>query len=182
MPVITSPTVGLLALQGASELHGRLFARLGVATLEVRTRAELDRVDGLVIPGGESTTISKLLDANDLFDPIQQRLGSGMPVLGTCAGMILLADEVLDGRPDQHSFGRIDLAVRRNGFGRQIDSFEADLDVVGFARRAARRVHPGTRGRARRARCRGVGPNRRPGGVLSAGVGAGHLVPPRALG
>ncbi len=132
MRVVTSPTVGLLALQGASELHGQLLEQLGVATLEVRSRAELDRVDGLVIPGGESTTISKLLEANDLFDPIRARLDAGMPALGTCAGMILLADEVLDGRPDQRSLGGIDLVVRRNGFGRQIDSFEADLDVAGF--------------------------------------------------
>jgi pyridoxal 5'-phosphate synthase pdxT subunit len=132
VPVTTSPMVGLLALQGASELHGQLLERLGVATLEVRSRAELDRVDGLVIPGGESTTISKLLEANDLYEPIRERLDAGMPALGTCAGMILLADEVLDGRPDQRSFGRIDLSVRRNGFGRQIDSFEADLDVAGF--------------------------------------------------
>jgi len=130
--VTTSPIVGLLALQGASELHGRSLARLGVQTLEVRTEAELDRVDALVIPGGESTTISKLLEANHLFDPIDRRLTEGMPALGTCAGMILLASRVLDGRPDQRSFGRIDLAVRRNGFGRQIDSFEADLDVEGF--------------------------------------------------
>ncbi len=134
MPVTTSPVVGLLALQGASDLHAQMLGQLGVATLEVRTPAELDRVDALVIPGGESTTISKLLDANDLFDPLAARLTAGMPALGTCAGMILLADRVLDGRPDQRSFGCIHLAVRRNGFGRQIDSFEADLDVAGLAR------------------------------------------------
>ena len=134
MPVTTSPLVGLLALQGASELHGQVLQGLGVATLEVRTEADLDQVDALVIPGGESTSISKLLEANGLFDPIAARLAEGMPALGTCAGMILLARQVLDGRPDQRSFGRIDLAVRRNGFGRQIDSFETDLVVEGLDR------------------------------------------------
>ncbi len=81
------------------------------------------------MPGGESTTMSKLLDTSGLFDPIAERIGDGMPVFGTCAGMILLSNEVLDGRPDQRCFGAIDIGVRRNGYGRQIDSFEADLDV-----------------------------------------------------
>jgi pyridoxal 5'-phosphate synthase pdxT subunit len=134
VPVAIAPRVGLLALQGASELHGQLLAGLGVPTVEVRTPAELAQVDGLVIPGGESTTISKLLEANELVEPLGERLATGMPALGTCAGMILLASQVLDGRPDQHSFGAIDLAVRRNGFGRQIDSFEADLPLEGFDR------------------------------------------------
>jgi pyridoxal 5'-phosphate synthase pdxT subunit len=134
VPVASAPVVGVLALQGASELHRALLVGLGVEACEVRTPAELDRVDALVIPGGESTTISKLMDANQLFEPIAARLVEGMPAMGTCAGMILLAAEVLDGRPDQRSFGAIDLAVRRNGFGRQIDSFEADLAVAGFER------------------------------------------------
>ena len=126
------PRVGVLALQGAFALHARALQRLTVDPVEVRTAAELETVDALVIPGGESTTMSKLLVAMDLFDPLAERLAAGLPALGTCAGMILLAREVLDGRADQRSFGAIDLTVRRNAFGRQIDSFEADLDVVGL--------------------------------------------------
>lgn len=97
----------------------------------MRTAAQLDDVDALVIPGGESTTISMLLERTGLFDPLATRLAAGMPALGTCAGMILLASTVLDGRPDQRSFGAIDVTVRRNAFGRQIDSFEIDLTVAG---------------------------------------------------
>jgi len=122
----------VLALQGASGLHVEALARLGVVSREVRTAAELDDVDALVIPGGESTTMSRLLDVNDLFEPLRTRLDAGMPALGTCAGMILLATTILDGRPDQRPLGAIDIAVRRNAFGRQIDSFEADLPVVGL--------------------------------------------------
>lgn len=124
--------VGVLALQGAFARHVALLTRLGVGAVEVRTPDDLADVHGLVIPGGESTTISKLLDANGLFDPVAERLAAGTPALGTCAGMILLATEVLDGRPDQRSFGAVDIAVRRNAFGRQVDSFEADLDVRGI--------------------------------------------------
>ena len=121
--------VGVLALQGAFARHVRALSALGCAAIEVRTESELDSVDALVMPGGESTTVSKLLDANSLFEPIAGRLERGLPVFGTCAGMILLAAEVLDGRPDQRCFGAIDIAVRRNGYGRQVDSFETDLDV-----------------------------------------------------
>jgi 5'-phosphate synthase pdxT subunit len=124
--------VGILSLQGAVEPHRDVLARLGVASREVRTPADLDEVDALILPGGESTAISKLLEANELFDPVQQRLDAGMAAFGTCAGMILLATEILDGRPDQRCFGSIDIAVRRNAFGRQVDSFEADLDVAGL--------------------------------------------------
>jgi pyridoxal 5'-phosphate synthase pdxT subunit len=124
--------VGVLALQGASAAHVAAFSRLGAEATEVRTAAELAGVDAVVLPGGESTTISMLLDANDLRDPLAERLAAGLPTFGTCAGMILLASEVLDGRPDQRSFAAIDLAVRRNAFGRQVDSFEADLDVAGL--------------------------------------------------
>jgi pyridoxal 5'-phosphate synthase pdxT subunit len=129
---VSAARVGVLALQGAFALHAKALARLGADAVEVRTPAELARVDGLVIPGGESTTMSKLLFANDLFEPIADRLADGMATLGTCAGMILLAREVLDGRDDQRCFGAIDIAVRRNAFGRQIDSFEADLQVSGL--------------------------------------------------
>ena len=124
--------VGVLALQGAFARHLDALRRAGAEAREVRTPAELAAVDGLVLPGGESTTISKLLVANGLVEPLRQRLDEGLPVLGTCAGMILLASDVLDGRPDQLSFAAIDIAVRRNGYGRQVDSFEADLEVRGL--------------------------------------------------
>ena len=126
------PTVGVLALQGAFARHADALERLGCAAPEVRTPAQLDAVDALVLPGGESTTLAKLLDTSGLHEPLAARLAEGMPVLGTCAGMILLACEIEDVRPDQWSFGAIDLAVRRNGYGRQVDSFEADLDVAGL--------------------------------------------------
>ncbi len=99
----------------------------------MRTPAQLADVDALVMPGGESTTMSMLLESSGLFDPIAERLAGGLGVLGTCAGMILLASTVLDGRDDQRSFGVLDIDVRRNGFGRQVDSFEADLTVDGLA-------------------------------------------------
>jgi pyridoxal 5'-phosphate synthase pdxT subunit len=129
---VGGPRVGVLALQGASGLHRDVLARLGSDVVDVRVAADLARLDALVIPGGESTTISKLLDSNELFDPIQERLDAGLPALGTCAGMILLGSDIIDGRPDQRCFGAIDIAVRRNAFGRQVDSFETDLDVVGL--------------------------------------------------
>jgi 5'-phosphate synthase pdxT subunit len=87
----------------------------------------------MIFPGGESTTMSLLLESSELFDPVAERIGGGMPALGTCAGMLLLASDILDGRPDQRSFGAIDVAARRNAFGRQVDSFEADLDVDGLS-------------------------------------------------
>jgi 5'-phosphate synthase pdxT subunit len=110
-----------------------VFDGLGVAAHEVRTPADVADIDALVIPGGESTTISLMLDANDLRQPIADKLAGGLPALGTCAGMILLATNVLDGRDDQRSFGVLDIDVRRNAFGRQADSFEAELDVQGLA-------------------------------------------------
>jgi 5'-phosphate synthase pdxT subunit len=127
------PTVGVLALQGAFGLHAVALADLGARIQEVRTPVDLGRVSGLVMPGGESTTMSMLLESSGLFDAIAARLGEGMPVFGTCAGMILLATDVLDGRPDQRSFGAIDLAVRRNAYGRQVDSFETSLAVAGLS-------------------------------------------------
>ncbi|MEO6627828.1 MAG: pyridoxal 5'-phosphate synthase glutaminase subunit PdxT [Aquihabitans sp.] len=125
--------VGLLALQGAIEPHARALRALGAAPIEVRTPEQLAGVDALVIPGGESTTMSKLLDSSGLAHPLRARLAHGMPTFGTCAGMIVLAATVLDGRADQRSYAAIDLTVRRNAFGRQIDSFEADLLVTGLA-------------------------------------------------
>ena len=124
--------VGVLALQGAFLAHQQSLANLGVASREVRTPSDLEYVTALVIPGGESTTMSHLLATSGLFDAIDARIKSGMPVFGTCAGMILLANGVLDGRPDQTSFGAIDIDVRRNAYGRQVDSFEADVSVDGL--------------------------------------------------
>ena len=98
----------------------------------MRRESELSQVDGLVIPGGESTTMSNLLVSFGLFDAVYERIASGMPVYGTCAGMIMLASSILDGREDQRSFGGLDIVVRRNAFGRQVDSYEEDLDVVGL--------------------------------------------------
>jgi 5'-phosphate synthase pdxT subunit len=130
--LVSGRTIGVLALQGAVGLHVEILRGLGAETLEVRTPGELAAVDALVLPGGESTTMARLLVLNQLAEPLGARLDAGMPVLGTCAGMILLAANVLDGRADQASFGVIDIDVRRNAFGRLVDSFEADLDVVGI--------------------------------------------------
>lgn len=127
-------TVGVLALQGAFAAHERALRRCGVATRQVRVPADLDGLDALVLPGGESSTMSNLLVSSGLFEPIAARLREGLPVLGTCAGMILLAADVLDGRPDQRNFAAIDIAVRRNAYGRQNDSFETDIDVAGTDR------------------------------------------------
>jgi pyridoxal 5'-phosphate synthase pdxT subunit len=123
----SAPVVGILALQGAFRAHESVLHRLDVATRQVRTPADLEAVDALIMPGGESTTMSRLLDTAGLFLPLERRIAAGMPVFGTCAGMILLAVDVLDGRADQRTFRAIDIAVRRNGYGRQIDSFERDI-------------------------------------------------------
>jgi len=128
------PVIGVLALQGAFAAHEDALRGLGVETKQVRTPADLAKVQALVMPGGESTTMSRLLDTSGLFDHLASRFSDGMPVFGTCAGMILLASEVLDGRPDQRSFGVIDITVQRNGYGRQVDSFETDIDVDGCER------------------------------------------------
>jgi len=127
--VNASPRVGILALQGAVAAHQRSLAGLGVSATLVRTPDDLDRVEALVLPGGESTTLWHLLKVNGLAEPLADRLAGGMPALGTCAGMILLASDVLDGRTDQGWFSAIDITVRRNAFGRQVDSFECDLEL-----------------------------------------------------
>ena len=126
------PRVGVLALQGDVVEHARALAELGARPAEVRSPADLETVSALILPGGESTTMSLLLRSSGLLEPLRERLGGGMPAFGTCAGMILLASDVLGGRPDQQPLGVIDIDVRRNAFGRQIDSFETDLDVVGL--------------------------------------------------
>lgn len=122
----------MLALQGAYARHAEVLRGLGAEAAEVRTPAQLDDVDALIVPGGESTTMSMLLESSGLFEPIAARLADGLPAFGTCAGMILLGGEILDGRADQRCFGAIDIAVRRNAFGRQVDSFETDLPVEGI--------------------------------------------------
>jgi 5'-phosphate synthase pdxT subunit len=124
--------VGVLALQGAFDAHQQALASLDVHSRQVRTPAHLDGIDALVMPGGESTTMSRLLLTSGLFDPLAEMIADGLPVFGTCAGMILMSSEVLDGRPDQRSFATVDVAVRRNGYGRQVDSFEADIAVDGL--------------------------------------------------
>jgi 5'-phosphate synthase pdxT subunit len=127
-----SRVVGVLALQGAFEAHQHVLRDLGVESVQVRTPSDLESVDALVMPGGESTTMSHLLQTSGLFNSIDARLKQGMPVFGTCAGMILLAKGVLDGRSDQRSFGAIDIDVKRNAYGRQIDSFETDISIDGM--------------------------------------------------
>ena len=123
--------VGVLALQGDVREHVAAVSSCGLRAVPVRRPAELDAVDALIIPGGESTTISRLLETFDLLEPLRGRVGSGMPAYGSCAGMILLATQILDGRPDQQQLGGLDVVVRRNAFGRQVDSFETDVAVSG---------------------------------------------------
>lgn len=126
------PTIGVLALQGDVREHVHALAACGAEPVPVRRESELAAVDGLVIPGGESTAISKLLDVFELLEPLKARLRDGLPAYGSCAGMILLASEVLDTRPDMKPLHGIDMTVRRNAFGRQVDSFETDLDFTGL--------------------------------------------------
>ncbi|UGT63308.1 pyridoxal 5'-phosphate synthase glutaminase subunit PdxT [Nocardia asteroides] len=126
------PLVGVLALQGDVREHIVALEKCGATPTLVRRASELAAVDGLILPGGESTTISKLLRTFELLEPLRTRLRAGMPAFGSCAGMILLASEVLDTRADAEHLHGIDMTVRRNAFGRQVDSFEADLDFAGL--------------------------------------------------
>lgn len=126
------PAVGVFALQGDVREHLQTLTSLGAAAFPVRRPAELDQCDALVLPGGESTTMSKLARTFELLDPIRERVRGGMPTFGTCAGMILLADRIEGGTADQETIGGLDVTVRRNAFGRQVDSFEADLDFAGL--------------------------------------------------
>lgn len=128
-----SRIVGVLALQGAFAAHELALVELGARTRLVRTEQDLEKIDALVLPGGESTTMSMLLETSGLFNPIDKLIRASLPVFGTCAGMILLAKTVHDARPDQISFGAIDIDVRRNAYGTQIDSFETDLQVSSLA-------------------------------------------------
>src|SRR3954451_24365389 len=121
--------IGVLALQGAFREHAEALEALGADVAPVRRPEHLAAVDAIVLPGGESTTIDKLLDTSGLREPLTERLADGLPAFATCAGLIVLAREVVDGRPDQVPLGAIDVTVRRNGYGRQRDSFETALDV-----------------------------------------------------
>jgi pyridoxal 5'-phosphate synthase pdxT subunit len=126
------PVIGVLALQGDVREHAAVLDRAGAQARPVRRVSELAEVDGLVLPGGESTTMSRLLESFELLEPLRERLAEGMPAFGSCAGMILLARQVLDGRPDQRQLEALDVVVRRNAFGRQVDSFEGELDFAGL--------------------------------------------------
>ena len=125
-----SPTIGVLALQGDVREHVRALETAGATSLAVRRPEELEKVEALVLPGGESTTIDKLARFFGLRDPVRARIAAGMPVYGSCAGMILLAERLLDAPPDQETFGGIDITVRRNAFGRQVESFEEDIEFA----------------------------------------------------
>jgi 5'-phosphate synthase pdxT subunit len=129
---VTAPRIGVLALQGDVREHLAVLRAQGAEAVPVRRPEELDAVDGLVLPGGESTTIAKLADRFGLLDPLRKAVADGLPVYGSCAGMILLADRLLDAPPDQQTIGGLDATVRRNAFGRQVDSFEADLAFEGL--------------------------------------------------
>jgi 5'-phosphate synthase pdxT subunit len=126
-------TIGVFALQGDVREHLHALAAAGVSGRPVRRPEELDGLDGIVLPGGESTTMDKLARAFGLRDPLRSAIAAGLPAYGSCAGMILLADRVLDGRADQETLGGIDMTVRRNAFGRQVHSFEQPVDVEGVA-------------------------------------------------
>jgi 5'-phosphate synthase pdxT subunit len=129
---VVAPLVGVLALQGAFREHIRALESCGARMRLVRLPADLEGLDGLVIPGGESTTMTMLMERMGLLGAVAEAIRGGLPTLGTCAGMIVLADRITDGRADQVALGALDIGVRRNGYGRQVDSFEADLQVSGL--------------------------------------------------
>ena len=123
------PQIGVLALQGDVREHVAMLERAGARAVPVRRPRELADLDGIVLPGGESTTMYKLARTFDMFEPLREAIRDGLPAYGTCAGMIMLADQIEGGVPGQETIGGLDVVVRRNAFGRQVDSFEADLDV-----------------------------------------------------
>ena len=157
------PVVGVLALQGDVPEHLRALEAAGARPAAVRRPEELDRVDGLVIPGGESTTLWRLSVAFDVLEPLRKLIGEGLPAFGSCAGMIMLADRLADGVEGQQTYGGIDMTVRRNAFGRQVDSFERDitLDRGRNRRPVPRGLYQGTVGGADRSGRRHTG--NRPG-------------------
>jgi pyridoxal 5'-phosphate synthase pdxT subunit len=164
------PVVGVLALQGDVREHLAALAEADALARPVRRPEELDGVDALVIPGGESTTMSKLAIEFGLLGPIRSLIASGMPAYGSCAGMIMLAGEVLDGRPDQQGFGGIDMTVRRNAFGRQVDSFEAQVELDRIEGGAFHAVF------IRAPWVERVGPGVDVLGTVATGVAAGRIV------
>jgi 5'-phosphate synthase pdxT subunit len=168
-------TVGVLALQGDVREQARALEAAGVGAVPVRRESELDRVDGLVLPGGESTTMIKLARTFDLLEPLRARIKDGLPVYGSCAGMILLADRIdTGGSPLAETLGGIDMTVRRNAFGRQVDSFEEDVAVEGIADGV---TAPPVRAVFIRAPwVEEVGPAAEPLGRVSTGASAGRIV------
>jgi 5'-phosphate synthase pdxT subunit len=127
-----APLIGVLAMQGAFAEHVRALEAAGARTRLVRTREDLEGLEGIVLPGGESTTMTMLMERVGLLEPLREAIRGGLATLATCAGMIVLAREITDGMPDQHGLGLLDIAVRRNGYGRQVDSFEASLSIEGM--------------------------------------------------
>ena len=168
--------VGVLALQGDVREHLAALEASGARAVTVRRTSELDSVDGLVIPGGESTTISKLAVAFELLDPLRKRIAAGMPAYGSCAGMILLADRVLDGVEGQQTLGGLDVTVRRNAFGRQVDSFEETIAVDGVPGGSFHAVF------IRAPWVESVGPGVAVLGTVEAGPAAGRIVAVRQDG
>ncbi|MFB7885365.1 pyridoxal 5'-phosphate synthase glutaminase subunit PdxT [Microbacterium sp. NPDC056057] len=138
--MVTTPRVGVLALQGDVREHVRVLTDLGAEVTKVRRPEELAEVDGLVLPGGESSVIDKLSRAFGMREPVREAIAAGMPVYGTCAGLILLADRITDGIEGQQTFGGLDVTVRRNAFGSQVDSFEVDLDIPALGEPAVHAV------------------------------------------
>jgi 5'-phosphate synthase pdxT subunit len=163
--------VGVLALQGDVREHLHVLAAAGAEPVTVRRQSELDKVDGLIIPGGESTTMIKLAKVFELLEPIRTRIGEGLPVYGSCAGMILLADRVdPGGSPLEDTFGGIDITVRRNAFGRQVDSFEEDVEIDGLIGGPVRAVF------IRAPWVEDVGPRAEPIGRVDPGTPGEHVV------
>ncbi len=163
-------TIGVLALQGDVREHVHVLSAAGVQAVPVRRPDELTGIDGLVLPGGESTTIVKLARTFDLLEPLRKRISDGLPVFGSCAGMILLADRLVGGPEGQETFGGIDVTVRRNAFGRQVDSFEADLAVDGLEGGPLHAVF------IRAPWVESVGPAATPLATVTAGPAAGKVV------
>jgi 5'-phosphate synthase pdxT subunit len=174
--VTDRPTVGVLALQGDVREHLAALERSGAEAVPVRRPAELESVDGLVIPGGESTTIGKLAAAFELTDPLRKRIAGGMPAYGSCAGMILLAERVLDGVEGQQTLGGLDMTVRRNAFGRQVDSFEGTIPLSGVDGGPFHAVF------IRAPWVESVGPDVEVLGTVEAGPAAGRIVAVRQGG
>jgi 5'-phosphate synthase pdxT subunit len=171
--VPVSPTIGVLALQGDVREHVGALEASGARAVLVRRERELTDLDGIVLPGGESTTIDKLLRAFVLAEPLRSRIAEGLPAYGSCAGMILLADRLLDGIPGQQTLGGLDITVRRNAFGRQVDSFETDLTIEGIDDSATRPMHAVF---IRAPWVEDVGPAATVLGAVATGPAAGRIV------